>query len=128
MKRAFTMIELIFVIVILGILAAVAIPKLAATRDDAQISAAASNITTAASDIASYYFSQGKFATDLQSMTNVTLPIKIKDKICADIIIDNEKQIKIKKGIDGACKQVWQTGILRNATTSLFSDAIILVE
>ena len=38
MKNAFTMIELIFVIVILGILAAVAIPKLAATRDDAQVS------------------------------------------------------------------------------------------
>ena len=37
------MIELIFVIVIIGILAAVAIPKLAATRDDAKISNIISN-------------------------------------------------------------------------------------
>ena len=36
-RPAFTMIELIFVIVVLGILAAVAIPKLAASRDDAVI-------------------------------------------------------------------------------------------
>jgi len=39
-KSAFTMIELIFIIVIIGILASVAIPKLAATRDDAQITKA----------------------------------------------------------------------------------------
>lgn len=37
MRNAFTMIELIFVIVVLGILAGVAVPKLAATRDDATI-------------------------------------------------------------------------------------------
>lgn len=35
--KAFTMIELVFVIVVLGILAGVAVPKLAATRDDATI-------------------------------------------------------------------------------------------
>ena len=33
MKKGFTMIELIFVIVILGILARVAIPRLAGTRE-----------------------------------------------------------------------------------------------
>jgi general secretion pathway protein G len=53
------MIELIFVIVILGILAAVAIPKLAATRDDAKISKMASNIQTAKNEVASYVVSQG---------------------------------------------------------------------
>jgi general secretion pathway protein G len=39
-KQAFTMVELIFVIVIVGILASVAVPRLAATRDDAEISKA----------------------------------------------------------------------------------------
>lgn len=45
MKRAgFTMIELIFVIVILGILGAVAIPKLSGVKDDANLANANENI------------------------------------------------------------------------------------
>ena len=47
MKRAaFTMIELIFVIVILGILASVAIPKLAGVQDDAYVSLEKSGIAS----------------------------------------------------------------------------------
>jgi len=47
------MVELIFVIVILGILAAVAIPKFAATRTDAQISKGRADISAIRSSIIS---------------------------------------------------------------------------
>jgi prepilin-type N-terminal cleavage/methylation domain-containing protein len=43
-REAFTMIELIFVIVILGILGAVAIPKLSGIKDDAQLANASENV------------------------------------------------------------------------------------
>jgi general secretion pathway protein G len=45
-KKAFTMIELIFAIVIIGILASISIPKLAATRDDAVITKARTTIAS----------------------------------------------------------------------------------
>ena len=64
MKKGFTMIELIFVIVILGILASVAIPRLAATREDAEISAAVANLLTLVSDATAYYTVKGTFGTD----------------------------------------------------------------
>ena len=57
------MIELIFVIVILGILASVAIPRLAGTRDDAEISAAIGNLRTLVSDANVYYVTKGSFGT-----------------------------------------------------------------
>jgi len=50
-RTAFTMIELVFVIVVLGILAAVAIPKFAATRTDAQISKGRADISSIRSAI-----------------------------------------------------------------------------
>ncbi len=57
MRNAFTMVELIFVIVIIGILAVIAIPKLSATRDDAKVVTELNNITNCVQDIASSYTS-----------------------------------------------------------------------
>ena len=77
MRKAFTMIELIFVIVILGILAAVAIPKLMGTRTDAKISKLASNIQTAKNEIASYVTARGRFETNGSKMSNVISEMEI---------------------------------------------------
>lgn len=63
MKNAFTMIELIFVIVILGILAAVAIPKLSATRDDAKITKEITNVQQIISNAAAEYTAKGQFSS-----------------------------------------------------------------
>jgi general secretion pathway protein G len=76
MKRSgFTMIELIFVIVILGILAAVAIPKLAATRDDANIARVATDAATVVSDLGARFTSQGTLAGNVGDITNVQLSV-----------------------------------------------------
>ncbi|MBD3791733.1 MAG: type II secretion system protein [Campylobacterales bacterium] len=51
-RKAFTMVELVFVIVVIGILAAIAIPKLAVTRDDAVITKAINTVAAVRSAIA----------------------------------------------------------------------------
>ena len=53
MEKAFTLLELTFVIVIIGILSAVAIPRFAATRDDALVARGMSTLAAVRSAIAS---------------------------------------------------------------------------
>lgn len=73
MKKAFTMIELVFVIVIIGILAGIAVPRLAATRDDAEVTRTLENIRIAVSDIASFGLSGKDIAgTGIDKMTRIS--------------------------------------------------------
>jgi general secretion pathway protein G len=75
-RHGFTMIELIFAIVVIGILAVVALPKLAATRDDALMVRKAHAIMTSASEIAAYTVAGGKSESNLSIMSN-TLAVMI---------------------------------------------------
>lgn len=64
MKRSgFSMIELVFVIVILGVLAAVAVPRFVATRTDAQIATTRSDIASAQKAIVAKVFADNIDAT-----------------------------------------------------------------
>ncbi|WXG61198.1 type II secretion system protein [Campylobacter concisus] len=62
MKKAFTMIELILLIVVIGVLAAIAIPRISATRDDAVLVKTMAETRTAIEEINAYYISQGKLS------------------------------------------------------------------
>ena len=96
MKKGFTMIELIFVIVILGILASVAIPRLAATREDAEISAAVANLRTLVSDASAYYVAKGEFGTvKWKDITNAPLTKNGGEPITTDLATQHEGSLYI---------------------------------
>jgi len=63
MKQAFTMIEVIFVIVLIGILAAVAVPKLAGTRDDASVVKVVQSGVNAIHNLGASYAAKGDYST-----------------------------------------------------------------
>jgi len=71
-KKAFTMIELIFVIVIMGILASVAIPRLAGTRDDVKIATSLSELAMLVREMGNYYTAHENYNTGANSITNLT--------------------------------------------------------
>jgi len=118
-KKAFTMIELIFVIVILGILAAVAIPKLAATRTDAELSMLAQNIMTGCSEIASFAIAQGNTDDNLNIMSN-----SISTLSNSGIAVLTPKKAVIKVGGDTNCVTI---EILKNTTDDNLSLTVNLV-
>jgi len=67
-KSGFTLIELLIVVVIIGILAAIAIPKFASTKGQAFLAAMRSDLRNLATAEESYYYSNNSYTNNLSQL------------------------------------------------------------
>ena len=124
MKRAFSLIEIIFVIVILGIIVSFAAPKLMDTKDSALVSTLKRDVNTAINSIQSYYLLNQKI-DDIKDAINITdtncdiEKLKITDKIsCIKLEIKkNQNVVSIDLQVDSAkdstiCKKIRDSGLV----------------
>lgn len=123
MKRSgFTMIELIFVIVILGILAAVAIPKLAATRDDAKVSAELTNAAQVIQNIGAEYTAQGSVSAASLDAARDSLKCFDLTPTTGNGITDGNLTIAFKSAaVTGTCPQA----VLDAVTSAAHKNGLI---
>jgi len=67
-RKGFTLIELLIVVVIIGILAAIAIPKFANTKDKAYITAMKSDLRNMVTAEEAFFSDSSKYSTDLTAI------------------------------------------------------------
>ncbi len=125
MKSAFSLLELIFAIVILGIIASFAVPKLMDTKDSALISTIKRDLNTSINSIQSYYLLNQKIEKISDTMnindTNwIISDLKMQDKNSClslevktsdlgnktiELTVDDTKEITI-------CKKLRDAGLI----------------
>src|SRR3989449_2059972 len=69
-RKGFTLIELLIVVVIIGILAAIAIPKFANTKEKAYIGAMKSDLRNLATAEEAFFYDSATYTTSLGAMNN----------------------------------------------------------
>jgi len=122
LKQGFSIIELIFVIAVLGIIAAVAVPKLMDTRSSAIVSTIKQDISTITTSVQSYYMMNNKI-DNISDSVNINestwtvsskkVEFKIEDTVCVSISLnDNKLSVDINDNSDSTvCKKLYESGV-----------------
>jgi prepilin-type N-terminal cleavage/methylation domain-containing protein len=71
-RKGFTLIELLIVVVIIGILAAIAIPKFAATKDKAKLASVKTDLRNIMTAQEAYFSDYATYAADFSSLASKT--------------------------------------------------------
>ncbi|OCX43359.1 hypothetical protein A7X81_01535 [Campylobacter ornithocola] len=134
MKKAFTIIELVFVVIILGVLAAVALPKFSTSKDEASTAQALGNLKTFINDVSSYVLKNESLSSialmsnvanvkneDLSSLQNATKELDFSvgnDEQCFKVLfVDKESILLLALMVDNAQKsKVQNIADLKNQT------------
>jgi type II secretory pathway pseudopilin PulG len=122
-RKAFTLIELIFIIVIVSILSVVAIPRLQVTRDDAKVSTSLNEVSQIVSDMSAYYMAKEHYESDnVVDVTNVRLYNSydcISDNIATNIVSSSSYYYCTEKGSElEVCVKIFLSNIDGNLTVS----------
>jgi prepilin-type N-terminal cleavage/methylation domain-containing protein len=71
-RRGFTLIELLIVVVIIGLLASIAIPKFSNTKEKAYVASMKSDLRNLATAEEAYFYDSAKYTTSFSLMNNFT--------------------------------------------------------
>lgn len=127
-KKAFSLLEMIFAIVIIGVIASVAMPKLFDTKNEALVATVKQDVVTVTSAIQGHYMLRKKLEkiSDIVSVNNsiweiqeTTLIFKEKDAQCIKIeLTEHELEVNINEDVGTICEKLGKKGIV-NVTYSL---------
>lgn len=124
MKRGFSLMEMIFAIIIVGIIAGVAVPKLMTNSQDATVATIKQDFNLFIQSIQTYYMIHGKIekisdAVAVNSsnwdLQDLSVEYKEDDKSCLKLIVANDKiTTTIDKSAGTVCQKIYDEGIRSN--------------
>ncbi len=121
-KRAFSLLEMIFAVVIIGIIASVAVPKLFDTKDEALVVSVKQDVNSLINAIQGHYMLKNQEISkisDVVSLNNSIWEIadksvifKEKDDTCLEAKLNNyELEVNIYKDVGKICQKLFEKGI-----------------